>query len=81
MQLTETTQSAKDIKPVVFWLKRNGQTKVCHHPSAKIYALPPTTTLHQPKYNQRYPPIAKIHQPPFTTTYRQPKLLLYEAHL
>ena len=81
MQLTETTQSVKDIKPVVFWLKRNGQTKVCHHRSAKIYALPPTTTLHQPKYNQRYPPIAKIHQPPFTTTYRQPKLLLYEAHL
>ena len=81
MQLTETTQSAKDIKPVVFWLKRYGQTKVCHHRSAKIYALPPTTTLHQPKYNQRYPPIAKIHQPPFTTTYRQPKLLLYEAHL
>ena len=81
MQLTETTQSANDIKPVVFWVKRNGQTKVCHHRSAKIYALPPTTTLHQPKYNQRYPPIAKIHQPPFTTTYRQPKLLLYEAHL
>ena len=76
MQLTETTQSANDIKPVVFWLKRKGQTKVCNHPSAKIYALPPTTTLHQPKYIQRHPPLAEIRRPPFTTTYRQPKLFL-----
>ena len=76
MQLTETTQSANDIKPVVFWLKLKGQTKVCNHPSAKIYALPPTTTLHQPKYIQCHPPLAEIRRPPFTTTYRQPKLFL-----